>query len=38
MKKIEWSDEYLIGENEIDHQHKHLFEILNNLIEKRDTL
>ncbi|MGA2071741.1 MAG: hemerythrin domain-containing protein, partial [Sedimentisphaerales bacterium] len=34
MEKICWKDEYSVGVEKIDHQHQHLFEIINKLIER----
>ena len=34
MEKICWKDEYSVGIEKIDHQHQHLFEIINKLIER----
>jgi hemerythrin-like metal-binding protein len=34
MEKICWKEEYSVGIEKIDHQHQHLFEIVNNLIER----
>ena len=33
MEKIRWKDEYSVGIEKIDHQHRHLFEIINKLID-----
>ena len=32
MEKVRWKDEYSVGVEKIDHQHRHLFEIINKLI------
>ena len=37
MEKIYWKDEYSVGVEKIDHQHRHLFEIINKLIEQRSA-
>jgi len=34
MEKVCWKDEYSVGIEKIDHQHQHLFEIINKLIER----
>ena len=34
MEKICWKDEYSVGIEKIDHQHQHLFELINKLIER----
>ena len=34
MEKICWKDQYSVGVEKIDHQHQHLFEIVNKLIER----
>ena len=34
MEKICWKDEYSVGVEKLDHQHQHLFEITNKLIER----
>ena len=34
MEKIFWKDEYSVGVERIDRQHRHLFEIVNKLIER----
>ena len=34
MEKIRWKDEYSVGVEKLDHQHQHLFEITNKLIER----
>jgi hemerythrin len=33
MGKIRWKDEYSVGVEKIDRQHRHLFEIINKLID-----
>ncbi|MGD0596609.1 MAG: bacteriohemerythrin [Sedimentisphaerales bacterium] len=33
MEKIRWKDEYSVGVEKIDRQHRHLFEIINKLID-----
>ena len=33
MEKVCWKDEYSVGVEKFDHQHRHLFEITNKLIE-----
>ena len=37
MEKLKWKDEYSVGVEKLDRQHKHLIEIVNKLIEHRDT-
>jgi hemerythrin len=37
MGKICWKDEYSVGVEKFDHQHQHLFEITNKLIEHFDA-
>ena len=34
MEKICWKDEYSVGVEKIDRQHRHLFEIINKLIDR----
>jgi len=34
MEKLFWKDQYCVGIEKIDHQHQHLFEITNKLIER----
>ena len=34
MEKISWKDEYSVGVEKIDRQHRHLFEIINKLIDR----
>ena len=34
MKKVCWKDEYSVGVEKIDRQHRHLFEIINKLIDR----
>jgi len=34
MEKVCWKDQYSVGIEKIDHQHQHLFEIVNNLIDQ----
>ena len=34
MKKVCWKDEYSVGVEKIDRQHRHLFEIINRLIDR----
>ena len=34
MEKIFWKDEYSLGFEKVDRQHRHLFEIINKLIER----
>jgi hemerythrin len=34
MEKIRWKDEYSVGVEKIDRQHRHLFEIINKLIDR----
>jgi hemerythrin-like metal-binding protein len=34
MEKFRWTDEYSLGVEKIDRQHRHLFEIINKLIER----
>ena len=34
MEKFRWTDEYSVGVEKIDRQHRHLFEIINKLIER----
>jgi hemerythrin len=34
MEKLNWKDEYSVGIEKIDQQHRHLFEITNKLIEQ----
>jgi hemerythrin len=34
MEKVSWKEEYSVGVEKIDHQHQHLFEIINKLIER----
>ncbi|MGD1042644.1 MAG: bacteriohemerythrin [Sedimentisphaerales bacterium] len=34
MEKIRWKDEYSVGVEKIDRQHRHLFEIINRLIDR----
>ena len=34
MENFCWKDEYSIGVEKLDHQHQHLFEIINKLIEQ----
>ncbi|PKL84234.1 MAG: hemerythrin [Ignavibacteriae bacterium HGW-Ignavibacteriae-3] len=36
MLKVDWSDNYSVGIDEIDNQHKKLFDILNILIESKE--
>ena len=35
MKRIEWSDEFSVGVEELDHQHKQLVNLINKLIDNR---
>ena len=35
MKKIEWSDEFSVGVEELDQQHKHLVTLINKLIDRQ---
>jgi hemerythrin len=37
MEKLSWKDEYSVGVENIDHQHQHLFEIVNKLIGRPDS-
>ena len=37
MEKICWKDEYSVGVEKIDRQHRHLFEIINKLIDHSGT-
>jgi hemerythrin len=37
MENISWKDEYSVGVEKFDHQHQHLFEITNKLIEHLGT-
>ena len=37
MEKVSWKDEYSVGIEKIDHQHRHLFEIINKLIDHSGT-
>ena len=37
MKKVCWKDEYSVGVEKIDRQHRHLFEIINKLIDHSGT-
>ena len=37
MEKICWKDEYSVGVERFDHQHQHLFEITNKIIEHSGT-
>ena len=37
MEKISWKDEYSVGVEKIDRQHRHLFEIINKLIDHSGT-
>ncbi|MGA2324255.1 MAG: bacteriohemerythrin [Sedimentisphaerales bacterium] len=34
MEKIRWKEEYSVGVEKIDRQHRHLFEIINKLIDR----
>jgi hemerythrin len=34
MEKLKWKDEYSVGIEKIDRQHRHLFEIINKLIDR----
>ena len=34
MEKVSWKDEYSVGVEKIDRQHRHLFEIINKLIDR----
>jgi hemerythrin len=34
MKKFRWTDEYSLGVEKIDRQHRHMFEIINQFIER----
>ena len=34
MEKISWKEEYSVGIGKIDRQHRHLFEIINKLIDR----
>jgi hemerythrin len=34
MEKVCWKDEYSVGVEKIDRQHRHLFEIINKLIDR----
>jgi len=34
MEKVSWKEEYSVGVEKIDHQHQHLFELINKLIER----
>ena len=34
MEKVRWKDEYSVGIEKIDRQHRHLFEIINKLIDR----
>jgi hemerythrin-like metal-binding protein len=34
MEKFYWKDEYSLGVEKVDRQHRHLFEIINKLIER----
>ena len=34
MEKISWKEEYSVGVEKIDRQHRHLFEIINKLIDR----
>lgn len=35
MKKIEWSDEFSVGVEELDQQHRHLVTLINKLIDNQ---
>ncbi len=37
MEKICWKEEYSVGIEKIDRQHRHLFEIINKLIDHSDS-
>ena len=37
MEKVSWKDEYSVGVEKIDRQHRHLFEIINKLIDHSGT-
>jgi hemerythrin len=37
MEKVCWKDEYSVGVEKFDHQHQHLFEITNKIIEHSGT-
>jgi hemerythrin len=37
MEKVCWKDEYSVGVEKFDHQHQHLFEITNKIIEHLGT-
>jgi hemerythrin len=37
MEKLNWKDEYSVGVEKFDRQHKHLLEIVNKLIEQQDA-
>ena len=37
MEKVSWKDEYSVGVAKIDRQHRHLFEIINKLIDHSGT-
>jgi hemerythrin len=34
MEKIKWKDEYSLGVERVDRQHRHMFEIINKIIEQ----
>ena len=38
MEKIRWKDEYSVGVERFDEQHRHLFEITNKIIERPDSI
>jgi hemerythrin len=37
MEKLNWKNEYSVGVEKLDNQHRHLLEIVNKLIEHPDT-
>jgi len=37
MEKFYWKDEYSLGVEKVDRQHRHLFELVNKLIERSDS-
>ncbi len=37
MEKVLWKDQYCVGVEQFDRQHRHLFEIINNLVAHSDA-
>lgn len=33
LNKIEWSEEYSVGNSELDHQHQHILQLINEIVE-----